>query len=203
MGRIQTLIVLLFLAGCSLSQRTGSVAKLDAKNGFRGVQLLSPLTQFDDLEFVELKNGMACFKRQNEDLTVADTTVGSIRYCFYKGRLGSISLWGAGGKTAAELVTEMRRNYGTGEPFSLRKEDGTGPVGEIWRGEKVTAVLLFVEHRSFPQMDVSEVVVTLSANEVLAQMDEAGRVESLLGQGSGDPPAPSPTKGAEPGASAR
>lgn len=190
MGRIETLLALVLLAGCAFSQEAGSVAKLDEKSGFRDVELLASLTEFDDLEFVELKNGMACFKRRNEDLIVGEATVGSIRYCFYKGRLGSISLWGAGAKTAGELVTQMRRNYGGGEPFSLRKEDGTGPVGEIWRGEKVTAVLLFVEHRSFPQMDVSEVVVTLSANEILKEMDEAGQVEDLIGQGTVDLPTP-------------
>lgn len=184
------MLLVVVLAGCAFHKPTGSVARLDEKNGFRDVHLLTPLTQFDDLEFVELKNGMGCFKRRKENLVVGETTVGSIRYCFYKGRLGSISLWGAGAKTAGDLLREMRRNYGNGEPFSLRKDDGTGPVGEIWKGDRVTAVLLFVEHRSFPQMDVSEVVVTLSANEILSEMDADGQVEDLIGQGNPDPPAP-------------
>jgi hypothetical protein len=189
-GGAQILALLAMWAGCAFHQQTGNVANLDEKNGFRDVRLLTPLTEFNDLEFVELKNGMACFKRRNEDLVVGDATVGTIRYCFYKGRLGSISLWGAGAKTAGDLVRELRRNYGNGEPFSLRKEDGTGPVGEMWKGERVTAVLLFVEHRSFPQMDVSEVAVTLSANEILQEMDVAGQVEELIGKREGNPATP-------------
>jgi hypothetical protein len=161
-GGIQVLVGLALLAGCSLHKPSGSLAKLDEKNGFRDVRLLTPLTEFNDLEFVELKNGMGCFKRPKEDLVVGDATVGSIRYCFYKGRLGSVSLWGAGAKTA----------------------------GELWKGEKVTAVLLFVEHRTFPQMDMSEVVVTLSANEILEEMDAAGQVEDLVGNGEQLPPTP-------------
>jgi hypothetical protein len=190
LGRIQVLVVLAMLAGCAFHQQSGSVANLDEKNGFREVRFLTPLTEFNDLEFVELKNGMGCFKRPKEDLVVGDATVGTIRYCFYKGRLGSVSLWGAGAKTAGELVQDLRRNYGNGEPISLRKEDGTGPIGEMWKGEKVTAVLLFVEHRTFPQMDVSEVVVTLSANEILEEMDAAGQVEELAGHGEQAPPTP-------------
>lgn len=186
---IHALMICVLLAGCGYHRQLGSVANLDEKNGFRDVRFLAPLTEFHDLEFVELKNGMACFKRRNEDLAVGDAVLGSIRYCFYKGRLASVSLWGAGGKTAGELVQELRRSYGNGEPFSMRKEDGTGPVGEMWKGEKVTAVLLFVEHRSFPQMDVSEVAVTLSANEILEEMDAAGQVEELAGDSKLEPPA--------------
>jgi hypothetical protein len=190
LGGIQVLIGLVIVAGCGFYKQAGNVAKLDEKNGFRDVRLLTPLSEFPDLQFVELKNGMGCFKRPKENLTVGEATVGSIRYCFYKGRLASVSLWGAGAKTAGALVKEMRRNYGNGEPFSMRQEDGTGPVGEMWKGEKVTAVLLFVEHRSFPQMDVSEVAVTVSANEILEEMDLAGQTEELVGEGKLDPPTP-------------
>jgi hypothetical protein len=133
---------------------------------------------------------MGCFKRRNENLIVGESTVGSIRYCFYKGRLGSVSVWGAGAKTAGDLLKELRENYGNGEPFTMRKPDGTGPVGEMWKGERVTAVLLFVEHKTYPQMDVSEVVVTLSANEVLQEMDVAGQVEELIGKREDVPPTP-------------
>lgn len=189
-GGVGILILVVTVAGCALHKQAGSLAKLDEKNGFRDVRFLTPLTQFDDLEFVELKNGMGCFKRRHEDLTVRGTTVGSIRYCFYKGRLGSISLWGAGAKTAGDLVREMRRKYGRGEPFSLRKEKGMSPVGEIWKGENVTAIVLFVEHRSYPQMDVSEVVVTLSANEILKEMDADGQVKDIVGEGAVDLPTP-------------
>jgi hypothetical protein len=189
-GGVQVLILLVLLAGCAFHKQAGSVAKLDAKNGFRDVRLLTPLSEFHDLEFVELKNGMGCFKRRTEDLIVGEATVGSIRYCFYKGRLGSVSVWGAGAKTAGDLLKELRENYGNGEPFTMRKPDGTGPVGEMWKGERVTAVLLFVEHKTYPQMDVSEVVVTLSANEVLQEMDVAGQVEELIGKREDVPPTP-------------
>jgi hypothetical protein len=182
------LILVVLAAGCAF-HKTGNLTRLDERNGFRDVHFLTPLTQFDDLEFVELKNGMGCFKRRHENLAVGDTTVGSIRYCFYKGRLGSISLWGAGAKTAGELVQDMRRNYGRGQPFSLRQENGTGPVGEMWQGEKVTAIVLFVEHRSYPQMDVSEVVVTLSSNEIVNEMDADGQVQDVAGKGKVDLPA--------------
>lgn len=191
-GGIKALLILMVLAGCAAHNRTGNLTKLDEKNGFRDMRFLTPLTEFEDLEFVELKNGMGCFKRRKEDLVVGEATVGSIRYCFYKGRLASISVWGAGSKTAGDLLKELRRNYGNGEPFSLRKEDGTGPVGEMWKGEKVTAVLLYAPHRSFPQMDVSEVALTLSSNEILQEMDEAGEVEDLVGKSGAVDEAPAP-----------
>jgi hypothetical protein len=160
----------LALAACA--PRAGTIRNLDEKNGFRDASFDTPLSEFEDMKFVELREGMACYRRENENLSVGDAALLYIHYCFVEGRLASVVLRGAGAATAGALAKRLRTAYGRGEPLFGRDAAGNRhPVGQMWSGERVSAVLLFVRPPDMPFADNAEVVVTLSSNPLLARRD--------------------------------
>jgi hypothetical protein len=163
---------LIAVAACAPRQQLGSMGNLDAKNGFRGARFNTAFSEFKGLEFSKFKEGLSCFQRDEEDLQVGEAQVEYIEYCFYDGRLAGVIQYGIGADTATQLLKALRGAYGKGERLTRRGPDGTSyPLGEIWKGRRVTATLVFVESEVNPMMDMPEVVVTLSSNELLAERD--------------------------------
>lgn len=172
MATVRVAVLLaLALAGCAAQQVPGDLHRLDEKNGFRDARLETPLTEFPDFEPAGKAKDLSCFRRKDEDLEVSGTTMSRIRYCFYANRLASVMMWGVGADAAGDLLHTMREQYGKGEQLNARSDAGPQPIGEIWRGARVTAVLLYVDRQSFMPLDDGEVLVTLSSNRLLAQRD--------------------------------
>lgn len=169
--------VLSVVAGCAPRPPAGSVRYLDDEFGFRAVRFEEPLSSFEDLEFVRDQKGLACYRKREEELELGHATVGYIHYCFYGDRLASVTVWGSGADTANYLLQELRRTYGRGQALTSTQGRAKQPVGEIWNGRKVTAVLLFAQRESYPQMDDSEVVVTLSSNRIMRKKDTAAHAD--------------------------
>jgi hypothetical protein len=159
---------------CAPRHQEGSVANLDSKYGFRKARFATAFAEFDGLTFSEFKEGLSCFQRQDEQLRVGEAELQYIEYCFYEGRLAAVVQYGIGADTATKLLKALRRAYGQGERLTGRNAEGHSyPIGEIWKGRSVTATLVFIESEVNPMMDMPEVVVTLSSNELLAERDRA------------------------------
>ncbi len=172
MATARVMVVLaLVLTGCAARHVPGDLHRLDEKNGFRDARLEASLTEFPDLEPAGKIKDLRCFRRKDEDLEVSGATMSRIRYCFYDNRLASVMMWGVGADVAGDLLNSMREQYGKGEQLNARNDAGPQPIGEIWRGARVTAVLLYVDRQSFMPLDDGEVLVTLSSNRLLAQRD--------------------------------
>jgi hypothetical protein len=154
-------------AGCAPRAPAGSVRHLDDEYGFRSASFEEPISSFADLEFVRDRKGLACYQRADENLDVGSARLAYIHYCFFEDRLASVALWGTGTETANHLLQEMRRMYGRGQPLTSTQGRSKQSVGEIWNGGKATVVLLFLQRESFPAMDDSEVVVTISSNKLM------------------------------------
>jgi hypothetical protein len=167
-------LALLAVAACAPRQQPGSIGNLDSKNGFRQARFNTAFTEFEGLEFTKAKEGLGCYQRADEDLKVGDAEVEYIEYCFHEGRLAAVIQYGIGADTATQLLKALRHAYGKGERLTGRGADGRSvPIGEIWKGGKVTATLVYVESEVNPMMDMPEVVVTLSSNALLAERDRA------------------------------
>jgi hypothetical protein len=168
------LCLLTAATACAPRPKAGSIANLDAKNGFRKARFATAFDEFDGLKFSEFKEGLSCFQRPDERLQVGEAKLEYIEYCFLEGRLAAVIQYGIGAETASELLRALRRAYGKGERLTGRNAEGNPyPIGEIWKGRNVTATLVFVESEVNPMMDMPEVVVTLSSNELLAARDRA------------------------------
>jgi hypothetical protein len=167
------------LAACAPRQEPGRIANLDAKNGFRGARFHAAFSEFDGLAFSRFKDGLGCYRRSGDDLKVGEARVEYIEYCFYDGRLAGVIQWGVGADTATELLKALRTAYGKGERLTGHNADGRSyPIGEMWRGKKVTATLVSVESEVNPMMDIPEVVVLLSSNDLLAERDRAAAAKA-------------------------
>ena len=161
-------------SGCAPRAPIGSVHHLDDEYGFRAARFEEQLASFEGLEYVRDQKGLACYSKHDDELEVGDATLGYIHYCFYDERLASVNLWGSGADTANSLLQEMRREYGRGQPLTTTQGRSKQPVGEIWNGRQVTVVLLFMQGDSVPQMDDSEVVVTISSNKLMEKRGPGG-----------------------------
>jgi hypothetical protein len=176
-GARAALVAVFALAACAPRPPAGTIHHLDDEYGLRQTRLESPRSSFANLVFVRNQNGLDCYRRANEPLEMGGVTLGYVHYCFYEDRLASITLWGAGSDTAEQLLNDLRHAYGKGQPLTAGDPRAKRPVGEIWSGRDATAVLLF-RQRDNPQLDTSEVVVTVSSNRVLNKKDAAARTES-------------------------
>ena len=168
------------LMGCAVQGGNGTLHRLDERNGFRSARFGTPLTAFSNLKLIETRNGFDCFERPEDDLTIGDATLSQIRYCFYRDRLASVVLSAQGVEATQQLLRAMRASYGQGEPLAVGAPGGA-PVGELWRGQRVTAMLLFVQRDTYALMETGDVAVTLWSNELLARRD------AELGTGTANP----------------
>jgi hypothetical protein len=157
-------------SGCA-AKHAGTIRGLDEEYGFRGVAFHTPLAKFRDLEFVEVRNGLFCFQRQRDNLRFGRATLSWIKYCFYKGRFASVIMWGAGTEAARGAYVTMQQAYGEGEVLAGTADGATRPLGRIWKGDRVTAIYLFAYRRTYPQMDTSQAVVTISSNDITAELE--------------------------------
>lgn len=91
----------------------GSLAYLDARNGFRDATLGSPFSSFKDLQFQEEGSGMKWYRRPSDNLTMGEATLTGIFYGFYNDHLIHITLKTDGlGNNRAVLAT-LEAAYGT------------------------------------------------------------------------------------------
>jgi hypothetical protein len=171
------------LMSCAVQGGKGSVRRLDERNGFRSARFGTPVAGFGNLKLVGTRNGFECFEQAEDDLTLGEVTLSQIHYCFYRDRLATVVLSAQGVAATQELLRSLRLSYGQGEPLASGAPGGA-PVGELWRGQRVTAMLLFVQRDTFALMETGDVAVTMWSNELVTQRD------SELGTGrAGDSPA--------------
>jgi hypothetical protein len=65
---------------------------LDRRYGFSGIKFDTPLSSFNDLQFIRNKDGEAVYRKKIERKTVEEATIRTIDYYFYKGKLGAIQV---------------------------------------------------------------------------------------------------------------
>ena len=171
-----TVIAALGLLGsapaCAPRPSAGSIGHLDDQYGFLKTHFEARLASFPDLEYVRDQKGLACYRRHDDPLEVGKVKVGYIHYCFYGDQLASITVWAAGSDNATQLMHDMRVAYGKGQRLTS-KESSKQPIGEMWTGKRVTAVLLFITRQDYPSLDSNEVVLTMSSNRLLRDNDTA------------------------------
>ena len=155
-------------AACAPRPPAGSVRHLDDQYGFLKMHFETRLATFPDLQYVRDQKGLACYRRRDDPLEVGSVKVGYIHYCFYGDQLASITVWAAGSDNATQLLHDMRVAYGRGQRLTSKESNGKQPIGEMWTGKRVTAVVLFITRQDYPSLDSNEVVLTLSSNRLLS-----------------------------------
>lgn len=147
--RMQARIVLMYLAALCVfwaSQGVGvlsageiapgSLAYLDAKNGFRELHFGDPPKK--DMILVESFGEEKVYKRSRENLIIGAAKVENIVYLFYKNRLSSVIIWTKGIINSSAMLEVLREAYGAGFQSNQYLEH------ILWSGSKVN--LLYAQN---------------------------------------------------------
>jgi hypothetical protein len=90
----------------------GSLAYLDARNGFRDLTFGDPPQQ--GMRVVEDHGDTKYYTRPSDDLTIGGAKIKEISYGFYKGRLYSVLIETEGLLNSRALLEVLQQAYGTG-----------------------------------------------------------------------------------------
>jgi hypothetical protein len=90
----------------------GSLAYLDARNGFRDLKFGDPPLQ--GMRLVEDHGDMKYYTQPSDDLTIGNAKIKEISYGFYKGRLSTVLLQTDGLINSRALLEVLRQAYGSG-----------------------------------------------------------------------------------------
>ncbi len=91
----------------------GSVAYLDARNGFRDMKFGEPPKS--GMVLTEKQGDLKFYRRASDDLTVGSGRVAAITYIFYKNRLFTVMLQTKGIMNSQALLATFRAAYGPGD----------------------------------------------------------------------------------------
>jgi hypothetical protein len=91
----------------------GSLAYLDAKNGFRDLTFGDPPTP--DMQLTEESGDFRTYVRATDDLTIGEAHLQFIAYRFYKNRFGAAVVGTKGYANSVALLEVLRQAYGQGD----------------------------------------------------------------------------------------
>jgi hypothetical protein len=94
----------------------GSIAFLDAQNGFRTLAFGTPLSSCEGLVLHDDGGDTKWYVRTNDDLTVGKAKLDAIYYAFYKDTLFEIGLFTRGAVNCRALLDYVQATYGKGRP---------------------------------------------------------------------------------------
>ena len=122
----------------------GSLADLDAKNGFRNVKLGAFRSSFQDLISTDAdpneKSDWKNYERRSDDKTLGDIPLDYISYKFYKDYLIQISLQSKG--HFKELFETITQAYGEHSEIKKNIYNNFEYISYYWKGTNVTIRLL-------------------------------------------------------------
>ena len=108
--------LLLLLTGLLISSHSvaqGSLAALNAKNGFRDAKLGMPVTQLKGIVRVYKVGNSSLYRRPNDKKSIGDIPLKDIRYMFYKGKLQEVTV-SFDEKYTGEINQTLTTSYGNG-----------------------------------------------------------------------------------------
>ena len=121
--------------GGTAAPAKGTVAALDAKNGFRDLRFGTELKSIKGLVKLAEQDGHVLYRRPSDIMKVGAAKASLIGYMFVEGKLGIVSLVFEGEENMKRAREAFTAAYG--EP-----EESDDLVPQLhWRGEKVAAVL--------------------------------------------------------------
>jgi hypothetical protein len=111
--------------------KMGSLAYLDARNGFRDVTFGDAITKYPDMVKDSTSGALTCYRRPTDDLVVGEGTLASIHYCFYKARLSHVLLKATDHSNTKAVLQTLQHAYGAGIQPNPYMEN------YVWMGDKV------------------------------------------------------------------
>ena len=129
----------------------GSIAYLDARNGFRDVTFGSSVSKYPGMVLVERDGDMKVYKRPKDDLTLGEGRLQSILYFFYKDQLSEVMLETVGLVNSRAALAVLSHAYGPGGQANQFLETYVWPgqrVGLLYDENPITkdAIMTFRNH---------------------------------------------------------
>ena len=91
----------------------GSLAYLDARNGFRDMQFGTPFSTFKNLHLEEDSGDIKVYSRPGDALTMGEAKLAHLYYAFYKGRLSNVHMTTDGPTSSRAALASLQAAYGT------------------------------------------------------------------------------------------
>jgi hypothetical protein len=143
----------------------GSLAYLDARNGFRAAQFGAPRSSFTGLELVE-KGEVIFYQRKNENLQIGEGQAKAITYGFYQDRLLVINIETVGMSNSQAVLLVFQQAYGPGA------QDNKYLQQYHWLGQKV--FVTYKENSATHNALISLLSVPLQ-HEIAAEQNEKAK----------------------------
>jgi hypothetical protein len=110
----------------------GSLAELDAKNGFRDLRFRGPVAEGMKLAETQDYVRTESYVRPGETMRIGRAEVREIRYVYYRGGLTTVVIVAKGSENARALLDELEAAYG---PSEMPKQS----LVHRWRGKRAVA----------------------------------------------------------------
>jgi hypothetical protein len=141
----------------------GTLAYLDAKNGFRDLTFGDPPTP--EMDLVTDAGDLKTYVRPSDDLTLGGAQLQTIGYRFYKDCLYSVAIIAKGYANGVAILEVLRQAYGKGEQPNQFLDEF------LWRGRRVW--VLYGRQRVTETTDVLWQSVPLDRERQAAEKDKA------------------------------
>lgn len=118
----------------SISEKAGTIAALDEKNGFRAYKFGAPVSAYPDLQ-----------KRANyyinplETNKIGDVNIGNLRFVAFEGKLSGILFTTSGADNCHKLLEILRAQYGEPQQADYLRKGWIGSIASLIYEEKTVA----------------------------------------------------------------
>ncbi|SHK51993.1 hypothetical protein [Hymenobacter psychrotolerans] len=140
----------------TLGAHAQSIARLDASNGFRGLQFGSPLTEALRLKLVQDKGDEKIYERTDEQLSLGGFKAARIHYKFYRGQFAAVTIIVKGAEHARQVRPTFEAAYGPGRPEGFNYK---------WQGALVAL--------SCASLSDDQAILAMSSRPLALQMQQA------------------------------
>jgi hypothetical protein len=135
------LVLLLCIFNCTKLIAQGSLAALDAKNGFRDVKFGMPLKAYPGMVLIPFDpdDNYQRYLRKSDKLQMGDIPLKEVTYLFYKSRLINVQVWVYGIENREKVLQALSYAYGQPSMKYKPKRD--------WFGKKVE--MYYIENKDY------------------------------------------------------